>query len=518
MLYRFDGYVLDTVRRELLRETILIPLQPQVFDLLVFLVENRDRVVTKEDLIASVWHGRIVSESTLTSRINAARNAIGDSGQKQCLIRTVRRKGFRFVGDIAKGEDQPQARHGQSARLATVPGQGERPSIAVLPFDDLSDDPGQDHFPDGISEDIITALSRLRWFFVVARNSSFIYKGRAVHLDKIAEELGVDYVVEGSVRKVGNRVRITAQLNDVSTGSHIWADHFDREIDDVFQIQDEITESVIAAIEPQLYRIESVRAREKPTESLDAWELVMRALSHYWRVTRHDNEQAQNLLEQAIRIDPEYGQALGVLANSHMFGAHMGWEDLEAATPVAEPSAMRAIGYDNEDAWAHTALGHVYLLTRRFDESLAEYRQALYRNPNFALAQAYYGLCLSYSGQWREAEYEVQRAIRLSPHDPFAAYYYGIASYAQFVGENYEKAIALAQEALRRRGDFVGAHRVLTASAGMIGDKDRASDALAALMRVQPNLSLDWISGHLPIRHADDLARYMAGFKKAGLK
>src|SRR6202043_129602 len=247
----------------------------------------------------------------------------------------------------------------------------DRPAIAGLPFTNMTDDPAQDYFSDGISEDIITALSKLRWFFVIARNSSFVYKGRAVHIKQVAEELGVGYVVEGSVRKSGDRVRITAQLNDVATGSHIWAERYDRDLADVFAVQDEITESIVAAIEPQLYAAENFRARRKPPGSLDAWDLVMRALSHYWRVTREDNVVAQALLEKAIAIDPNYGRARGVLPPSHTFSAHMGWADMAAAAPIAERAALAAVEADSEDPWAHHALACAYLHTRRIDDSLA---------------------------------------------------------------------------------------------------------------------------------------------------
>ena len=216
----------------------------------------------------------------------------------------------------------------------------DKPAIAVLPFTNMSGEPEQEYFSDGISEDIITALSKLRWFFVIARNSSFTYKGKAVHMKQVAEELGVGYVLEGSVRKGGDRVRITAQLNEAATGSHIWAERYDRALADVFAVQDEITEAIVAAIEPQLYAAENFRAQRKPPDSMDAWDLVMRALSHYWRVTRQDNVVAQALLEKAIAIDPNYGQALGLLAASHIFCAHMGWVDKAAwrRRPSARPS------------------------------------------------------------------------------------------------------------------------------------------------------------------------------------
>jgi TolB-like protein len=410
--FLFFDYRLDTNRRELRRGSEAIAMEPQVFDLLVYLVENRDRVVSKDDLFASIWGGRIVSDSTLTSRINAARKAVGDSGDEQKLIRTIARKGFRFVGDVRRPTGSAPV-HADPANESREPSRPalplpDRPAIAVLPFTNMTDDPAQEYFSDGISEDIITALSKLRWFFVIARNSSFVYKGKSVHLKQIADELGVGYVVEGSVRKVGERVRITAQLNDVATGSHIWAERYDRDLADVFAVQDEITESIVAAIEPQLYAAENFRAKRKPPDSMDAWDLVMRALSHYWRVTRQDNFVAQALLEKATAIDPNYGQAFGVLATSHTFSAHMGWEDMVTAAPIAERAAAAAILADSEDPWAHYALGCVYLFARRFDDSLAEFEAALGLNPNFSLAQGYYGLILAYCGRWEEAAAAVQ--------------------------------------------------------------------------------------------------------------
>ena len=512
MLYQFASYALDTEKRELTDDGRLVALEPQVFDLLVFLIEQRDRVVSKDDIIAAVWRGRIVSESSLTSRINAARRAIGDSGETQNLIRTVARKGFRFVGTL-----DPKGNAGVTAIPLPALAVPDRPAIAVLPFANISGDPEQEYFSDGISEDIITALSKLRWFFVIARNSSFTYKGKAVHLRQIAEELGVRYVVEGSVRKGGERLRITAQLNDVTSGGHLWAERFDRRLEDVFVVQDEITEAIVAAIEPQLYAAENFRAQRKPPDSMDAWDLVMRALSHYWRVTRQDHVVAQALLEKAIAIDPNYGQAKGVLATSYMFTAHMGWADMDATVPLAERAALAAIRADSEDPWAHNALGHAYLFARRFDNSLAEFELALRLNPNFALAQGYYALSLSYSGRWREADESGRRALRLSPRDPYSAVYMGIVAYAQFLGENYEDAMRLSRDALRERSDFVGAHRVLTAAAGLSGDKETAKAALQELRRAQPNISCAWISSHMPIRNDADRERYLEGFRRAGL-
>ena len=517
MQFLFGDHTLDDERRELRRGVEPIAVEPQVFDLLIYLVQNRDRVVSKDDLIASVWGGRIVSDSTLTSRINAARKAVGDSGGTQKLIRTIARKGLRFVGDVQTRPMGllPLAEIPESARAPlSLP---DRPAIAVLPFVNMSGEPEQEYFSDGISEDIITALSKLRWFFVIARNSSFTYKGKAVLLNQIAEELGVRYVVEGSVRKGGDRVRITAQLNDVETGSHIWAERYDRDIADVFAVQDEITEAIVAAIEPQLYAAENFHAQRKAPDSMDAWDLVMRALSHYWRVTRQDNVVAQALLEKATAIDPNYGQAHGLLATSHTFGAHMGWEDMASVVPVAERGALAAIRADSEDPWAHYALGNVYLFTRRFDDSLAEFELALQLNPNFSLAQGYYGLVLAYCGRWEEADVAARRALRLSPRDPFSAIYCGIAAYSQYIARNYDDAMQLAREAIRQRADFVGGHRVYTAAAAMAGQQRVAQAALADLRRAQPNISIEWIAKEMPFQHDADRQHYLEGFRRAGL-
>lgn len=521
-VFSFDNHTLDTGRRELRRGTELVATQPQVFDLLVHLLKHRDQVVSRDDLIALVWGGRIVSDSTLDSRINAARNAVGDNGKEQKLIRTFPRKGLRFVGTVNNHSDGgPPAAILQEAAALLQPPQlmlPDRPAIAVLPFDNMSDDQEQEYFSDGISEDIITALSKLRWFFVIARNSSFTYKGKPVHLKQIAAELGVRYVVEGSVRKSGDRVRITAQLNDTATGSHIWAEHYDRDLTDVFAVQDEITDAIVTAIEPQIYAAENFRSRRKPPNNVDAWDLVMRALSHHWRVTRTDSVAAQALLEKAIAIDPDYGQALSLMATNKMLGVHLGWTDIASAAPMAERAALTATSVDSEDAWAHTALGSVYFSTRRLDASLAEFELALQLNPNFSLAQGYYALALCYGGRWQDAYAATQRAIRQSPRDPSLAIYYGVAGYAQFVGKNYSEAMTLAREATRYRGDLTGAYRVLTVAAGMAGQIDVAEAALAELRRTQPNISLAWIATQLPWKLDADREHYLEGFRRAGLQ
>jgi TolB-like protein/tetratricopeptide (TPR) repeat protein len=531
MQFQFSDHVLDAGLRELTRGGENVAVEPQVFDLLIYLVENRNRVVSKDDLIETIWNGRFVSESTLASRINAARKAVGDSGKDQAVIRTIARKGFRFVGDLDAEAPQGAKAGGELPQLEVSPSavpSGEplrqhrppldRPAIAVLPFVNISGESKQQYFSEGISEDIITALSKLRWFYVVARNSSFFYKNNAVHLRQIGEELGVGYVVGGSVRKNGGHVRITAQLNDVVTGSHVWAERYDCDLTDVFAVQDEITQAVVTAVEWQLYAAEAFRARSKTPDNMDAWDLVMRALQHYWRVTRQDHLVAQALLENAIAVDPGCGQALSLLAACHTWGAHMGWAAMPASIVVAERAALAAIRADSEDAWVHYALASVYLFNRRFDDCIAEFELALRLNPNFLPARGLYAVALSYRGRWEEAARVAREALRFSPRGPFAAICYGVAAYCQYAGRNYKEAIRLSREALRQRSDFVSAHRVLTAALGMVGFDNAAKAALQELRRAQPSISLGWIESRMPFERDADRENYLRGFRLAGLK
>jgi TolB-like protein len=523
--FLFSDHTLDTDRRELRRGDALISIEPQVFDLLLYLVQNGGRVVSKSDLFASVWRGRMVSDLTIASRLNAARKAIGDTGSEQRLIRTFPRRGVRFVGEVQTepAKDQspdaaalPPAEPQRHSSLALPP--TDRPAIAVLPFVNLSGEQEQEYFSDGISEDIITALSKLRWFFIIARNSSFMYKGKSVPMKQVAEELGVGYIVEGSVRKMGDRVRISAQLNDVATGSQIWAERYDRQLADVFAVQDEITEAVVAAIEPQIYAAENFRAERKPPESLDAWDLVMRALSHFWRLTSRDNVAAQSLLDKAIAIDPNYGRALGVLAVSHTFDAQLGWKDRKVSVPIAHRMAQAALRADDEDPWAHLALATNYVNIERYEDSLAEFEAALRLNPNFPLALGTYGLVLCWCDRWKEGNEAARRALLMSPRDPFSAIYNGVAAYAEFLDRNYDESIRLARDGIRQRADFVASHRMLAAAAGMGGRIDLAKTALQDLRRIHPGVSLAWMASQVQARLPWQREHILEGLRRAGLE
>ncbi len=336
MRYLFEDFALDTDRRELRRGPALVAIEPQVFDLLVHLIRHRDRVVSKDELLASIWHGRVVSESALFNRINAARSAIGDSGGQQRMIKTLPRKGIRFVGEVQDDEPQSVGAPAREENLRLpLP---DRPSIAVLPFANMSGDPDQEYFVDGISEDLITGLSRIRWLFVIARNSSFVYKHRAVDVKQVARALGVRYVLEGSVRRAGDQLRISAQLIDAMSGGHHWAERYDRELGDIFTVQDEITRNVAGAIEPHLLAAEGVRALSRSADDLGAWELVARAQTHFWRMTRQDYEAAIKPLKRAIEAYPDYAPAHSLLGFCLVFAAHMGWAGRDQVLPTGSPA------------------------------------------------------------------------------------------------------------------------------------------------------------------------------------
>jgi TolB-like protein len=518
--YLFEDCVLDTDRRELRRGSALVAVEPQVFDLLVHLIRHRDRVISKDELLDSIWQGRLVSESALFNRINAARSAIGDTGDRQGLIRTLPRKGLRFVGEVREGHASPEGEGPSTARSSAdnAKPQGEdqplplpeRPSIAVLPFTNMSGDPDQEHFADGISEDLITGLARIRWLFVIARNSTFVYKGRAIDVKQVSRELGVRYVLEGSVRRAGARLRISAQLVDAMTGGHHWAERYDRELGDIFAVQDEITRSVAAAIEPHLLAAEGVRALARSADDLDAWEQVARARAHVWRLSHSDYAVAIEALQ-------DYAPAHGLLGFCLVFAAHMGWIDRDQGLVPGRQHASRAIALDDRDSWGHVALGYCAMMERRAEDSIAALRQAVKLNPNSAAAHAHLSRGLAFAGEHREAIEHAEEAIRLSPLDPDMALFLGGLAIANFAARRYADAVKFASEAVRLRPSFTGVRRMRCASLAQAGKIDEASSLLAALRREQPQLSMDWLRANVPYQTAELMARYLDAFRKAGL-
>jgi TolB-like protein len=521
LIYKFDGYSLDSDRFELRRGSDLVTVEPQVLDLLHYLIRNRERVVSKNDLIAHVWNGRIVSDSTLSSRITVTRQAVGDNGDDQRLIRTVARKGLRFVGDVAEathhatGFGQKPATEG-NGDFPMQPRLSDKPSIAVLPFTNMSGSAEQEYFSDGITDDIITALSRLRWFFVIARNSTFVYKGHGVDIRKVGRDLGVRYVLGGSVRKSKHRVRVTAQLTDTTNGNHIWAERYDRELIDVFAVQDEITASVTGAMEPKLLAAEGLRAESRSIQDLDAWDLVARAMSHFWKLTTGESATAIAILREAVERHPNYGPAHSMLAFALLSSIYVGWIPGGAERDFAGQLADRATELDDSDPWAYLALGYFDFTGRKTAEAVQHFKVALDLNPNFAAAAGSMGFALSLDDQSNEAITFFDQAVRLSPRDPFNPFFFVGRAASYYLSAQYQEAIKWARQAVELRPGYLGGHRILCASLAQADQAGETIVAMDTLRRLQPNLSLSWIRQSVPYTPGP-MEKFINGMRKAGL-
>ena len=522
LLYLFEDYGLDTERRELYRATSLISVEPKVFDLLVYVIRNREHVVSKDDLIATVWNGRIVSESALTTCINAARTAIGDSGEAQRLIKTLPRKGIRFVGIVREQEGRPVA----VAPTVAVPELSrpspalpDKPSIAVLPFENLSGDPEQEYFADGMVEDIITALSRMRWLFVIARNSSFTYKGRAVDVRQVGRELGVRYVLEGSVRKAGNRVRIAGQLIDASTGANMWADRFEGQIEDIFDLQDQVAASVVGAIAPKLEQAEIERAKRKPTENLDAYDHFLRGMACVHRWTRETNVEALRHFAKAIQLDPDFAAAYGMAARCYAQRKGSGWTvDRPKEIAQAERLARRAATLGRDDAVALSAAGMALaFVVGDLDGGAALIARALVLDPNSAWGWQFSGWVKVWLGEPEVAIEHVAHAVRLSPSDPHVFNMRAAAASAHFFAGRYAEASSWAEAAVREQPNHLIGQCILAASRALGDRLTAARNAMMLLRQLEPTLRLSNLKDLVPLKRSEDLVRLTAGLRKAGM-
>lgn len=394
----------------------------------------------------------------------------------------------------------------------------DKPSIAVLPFTNMSGDSEQDYFVDGITEDIITALSRLHWFFVISRNTSFTYRGVSIEAKRVGSELGVRYVLEGSVRKAGDKVRITAQLIDASVDHHLWAERYDRHLEDIFAVQDEIAERIIGSVAPGILAAEMRRAQRKEVETLDAWDRIMRAHWHLARFTMEDNGEARRLLTEAAQIEPNSALALSDLAMIHAWDGVWGWGiSRDQSLAAAAEAAQRAVAVDEGNAWGHIALGLVDLFSWRFDESVRRLERAIELSPNDPSAHGYLGLTHALCGDYEAATRELDAAMRLSPRDPFLAVWCMSRAVAAFTAGTYEEAVDWAGKSIEENPRFAGAHRVLTASLSQLGRLEEAKAALEGLLRQMPGLTIKATHQQVPMKRREDLQRYLDGLREAGL-
>ncbi|HEY1301547.1 MAG TPA: winged helix-turn-helix domain-containing protein [Stellaceae bacterium] len=514
MRFLLADHLLDTDRRELHCGPTPVPVEPQVFDLLVYLIENRDRVVSKDDLIASVWGGRIVSDSTLTSRINAARRALGDNGDEQRLIRTVARKGIRFVGDVrAQPEGDAAAAPPEERRPPGAP-PSDRPAIAVLPFLNMSGEPQQEYFSDGISEDIITALCRYPSLFVVARNSSFTFKGRPVDVKEIGRALGVRYVLEGSLRKAGERIRLTGQLVETETGNHIWAERYDRDLTDIFAVQDEIAEAVTLAVAPAIADAELHRAMRKPPANLDAWEAYQRGLWHSGKANAEDNALAEQFFRQAVELDPSFAGGYKGLARLQAQTADFRGRNLAEALKSAEALARRAVSLDGADAEARSRLANALYRQGDYEGGLAEAERALAISPNLADGHGEKGAVLIFSGRPKEGLASLERCIRLDPGR--SALRQNQITLGLYLSREYQASVDAAKRAIRSYPDYPNTHRWLAAALGQLDRREEAAEALAKAIELAPVAFDMYIHTRPPWMRPEDHAHMLEGLHKAG--
>ena len=521
MRYLFEEYAFDTDRRELYRGADVVTIAPQVFDLLDYLIRNRERVVSKDDLINAIWNGRIVSDGALTTRLNVARNAIGDSGEEQRLIKTLPRKGFRFVGTVREAQGPTASEVADHPVEAPKPALTlpNKPSIAVLPFANLGSDPEQEYFADGVVEDITMALSLFRWLFVVARNSSFTYKGRAVDVKQVGRELGVRYVLEGSVRKAGNRIRIAGQLIDAETGAHLWADHFDGALEDMFELQDHVTASVVGAIAPKLEHEEIKRARRKPTENLDAYNCYLRGLASFRRWTNDTNREALRLFCKAIELDRSLTSAYGMAAWCYAVRRSYGWMN-ERVQESAEGTrlARKAVHLGPDDPVALCMGGYALaIIAREFDDAAAFMDSGLTVNPSFAVGWMLSAWLRVWRGEPDLALEHVAHAMRLSPLDPYVSGMQGATAYAHFLAGRYGPASSWAEKSMRENPNFVAAVCMSAASNALAGRLEQAQSGIARALQCDPGLRASNLRDLAPFRRAVDLATFAKGLRKAGL-
>ena len=481
MIYRFADCELDTERYELRGQGVVRPVEPQVFDLLRYLIENRDRTVTKDELYKAIWKERIVSESALSSRVKAARQAVNDTGDDQKIIRTLHGRGFRFVATVevaVEGQKEDVPRPAEAGA-----------SIAILPFVNMSGDPEQEYFSDGITEDLITDLAKISGLFVPARNSTFNYKGASVNVQRLCQELGVRYALEGSVRKAGGRVRIVAQLIDGETGGHLWAERYDRDLTDVFLVQDEITHRIVESLRIRLLPGESEAIAKVPTWNVQAYENCLRGRQFFHRQTKSSLEIAKRLFQRAIDLDPTYARAYAGLADCE---SELYMSSYSDATPetILEAST-RALELDADLAEAHASRGLALSTLDRHAEAEKEFALAMGLDPNLFEVLKYYARSCMALGRYAEAVAYFERASAARPDDIRCPIL--LAQSYKDLGRDSEAATALRkglekiERELERHPEHANAAALGATALARLGETARARDWASLAILLEPH-------------------------------
>src|SRR5437588_1722878 len=502
--FHFGQFRFDPVNRKLSRSGASVRIGARAAETLRVLALARGAVVSKDELLSKVWPGVTVEENNLQVQISALRKVLEGEQSGQAHLVTVPGRGYRLVGAAEPGPALP-----------------ERPSIAVLPFQNMSDDPGQEYFADGIVDDIITALCRIRWLFVIARNSSFAFKNRAVDIRQVGRELGVRYVLEGGVRRTANRVRITGQLIEASSGVHLWAEHFDGALKDIFDLQDRVTASVVAAIAPKLEQAEIARAKRKPTENLDAYDYFLRGLSSVHLLTRSGVGEARQLFDKSVERDPDFASPYGLAAFCYVMRKMNGWaDDAKADAAEAERLALRAAQAGKDDAVALAfgglALGYV---VGDLDEAAGLIERALMLNPNLAIAWYASGTVTAFRGADPDLAIEhLARAMRLSPLDPFMFTMQGVTAFAHFFAGRHEEAAAWAERAFRSNPHILGTLRIGAASHALAGRREDAGKFITRALALDPKMRVCNLEDRIGfLARPEDFAKYAQALRRAGL-
>jgi TolB-like protein/DNA-binding winged helix-turn-helix (wHTH) protein len=517
--YLFEEYAFDTDLRELYRGADVVSIAPQVFDLLDYLIRNRERVVSKDDLINTVWNGRVMSDAALTTRLNVARSVLGDSGEKQRLIKTLPRKGFRFVGTVQEvrrpadtaltanfGEQSFQniarldwsnaaAQDGLASGVhnggtMSISAVTPRLSIVVLPFANFGGDPEQDYFADGVTESLTTDLSRISGSFVIGRHTAFTYKGKAADLKKIGRELNVRYVLEGSVQRGGNRLRVNAQLVDAETGNHLWAERFEKPVADLFDMQDEIVSRLANTLNAQLIEVEARRAgRSTHPDAMDLYFQGWACANN--GTTAEYMTQAQAFFDRALALDPGNIEALvGSARVKAAIGGNLETDDWKAHLAAAEVALTRALSLAPSHAQAHSVLGLVQSFTNRGVQGIAECERALALDRNLADAHAFIGLAKFFLGRGEETEAHIREALRLSPRDNNAYRWFMYVGLAKlFLGADVE-AVAWLRRSIEANRNHPVPHWYLAAALSLLGSPDEARAAAQAGLVLNPTFTL----------------------------
>lgn len=599
MRYVFGDYELDEQLYELRRAGEAVELERKVYDVLTYLIQHRDRLVTKDELLDQLWPGQAVSETALTQCIMAARKAVGDDGARQHTIKTQHGRGYRFVASItttsqpvqnstfqvpcqeevgsgqqpvasmqeatANDHEQEVSSPTAASDSAALPSHSrsgivfllglllligliiavewrfvrslnappapaadssalplpDKPSIAVLPFTNMSGDPEQDYFSDGLTDDLITDLSRIASLFVIARHSTFTYKGKAVKMQDVSRELGVRYVLEGSVRRTNDQVRINAQLIDATTGTHLWSERYDRPLKDIFPLQDEIRQKIVFALKVKLTPEEQARFTRAPTNNLEAYDYFLRgyelSLQALFEGEKEANVQARQMYEKAIELDPQYAGAYAGLGATYWLDAFYSWgKDRAQSLEQAFAMMQRAAALDDSLSLPHRMLGHIYLQKKQYELALTEAKRAITLDPNYALGYAYFSLIQGHAGQPQGSLSAIEKAMRLNPRYPDD--YLFVLGIAYRNMKRCEEALTPLKKFVASNPNHTPAHVNLAICYAELDRFEEARTEIEEAQKLVPKLSLEEAKQNWPYKNPADLERILAALRKAGLK